>query len=168
MIDLERYNSLSPYSATWNARNGFYEFTTDYGVHYSVGFIREDIALQRHEVYQFVIANTNHRPSPRDEKVRQAIVLMIDEFFRQNNTTMLYICETTDGKQAMRHRLFQHWFSRENQTGNYSYHTATITDEEGIINYATIITRNDHPELVDVIQDFIETVQLLNGKQSNN
>ena len=97
MIDLESYNYSSPYMATKYQDDGFYEFVTDYGVHYSIGFML-DYSIINHETYQFIIANVNNKISPNDGKVRIAVMVMIDEFFKKNNKTMLYICETGDGK----------------------------------------------------------------------
>ena len=42
--------------------------------------------------------------------------------------------------------------------------TASIPDENGILNYASIIIRQDHPHLKEVIREFTDTVTLLNDK----
>lgn len=163
MIDLESYNSRSPYKATKSSDDGFYEFVTDYGVHYSIGFMFDDTIIN-HETYQFIIANVNNKISPNDDKVRIAVMVMIDEFFKKNNKTMLYICETGDGKQAMRNRLFQYWFSKYERKAEFTYLSSSIIDLEGVVNYATLIIRNDNPNLVEVITQFTETIQLLSNK----
>ena len=163
MIDLDSYNSRSPYRAIKSSSDGFYEFVTDFGVHYSIGFMFDD-SIINHEAYQFIIANVNNKISPNDDKVRIAVMIMIDEFFKKNNKTMLYICETGDGKQAMRNRLFQYWFSKYERRGEFTYLSSSITDMDGIVNYATLIVRNDNPELVEVITQFSETIQLLSNK----
>ena len=163
MIDLESYNSRSPYKAAKSSDDGFYEFVTDYGVHYSIGFMLDD-SIINHETYQFIIANVNNKISPNDDKVHIAVMVMIDEFFKKNNKTMLYICETGDGKQAMKNRLFQYWFSKYERKAEFTYLSSSITDMEGVVNYATLIIRNDNPNLVEVITQFTETIQLLSNK----
>lgn len=163
MIDLNSYNSRSPYKAVASSSEGFYDFITDFGVHYSIGFMYDDTIID-HEVYQFIIANVNNKVSPNDDKVRIAVMTMIDEFFIKNNKTMLYICETGDGKQAMRNRLFQNWFSRYEKKGEFTYMSSSITDLDGVVNYATLIVRNDNPELIEVVTRFSETIQLLSNK----
>ena len=42
--------------------------------------------------------------------------------------------------------------------------TSSIVDEEGIVNFATLILRNDNPLLAEVVAEFSESVQLLNQK----
>lgn len=99
-LSLERINRFATYQVEQCEKDGFFQFFTDNGVHYSVGFIDDDILLSK-ESYQLIIANINNRKSPRDRKVRDTIVAIIDEFFNVNNSTLLYICETGDNKQRM-------------------------------------------------------------------
>ncbi len=163
MINLERYNARSPYKATHAATEGFYEFTTDYGVIYSVGFMADDSIISQN-AYQFIITNANNRPSPKDEKVKEAIIVMIDEFFNTDKNVLLYICETGDGKQAMRNRLFQYWFSQYEKKEEYTFLSSSVIDEEGVVNYATIIVKNSNPYLADAVREFTETIQMFNRK----
>ena len=74
----------------------------------------ECIIFKQEDAYQLIIANVNHRSSPRDAKVRDTVIGIVDEFFRKNNTTLLYICETGDSKQSMRSRLFEHNEQQQN------------------------------------------------------
>lgn len=120
--------------------------------------------LQSQDAYQLIIANVNHRKSPSDIKVRDTILQIVDEFFAVNNSTLLYICETGDNKQAMRSRLFEQWFSTYRRKGYYTMITSSIIDADGQLNFATIILRNDNPRLVQVIEEFTSTVQLLSQK----
>ncbi len=43
-------------------------YNTTHDVHYSVGFMEDDLLMQE-DAYQLIIANVNHRSSPRDAKV---------------------------------------------------------------------------------------------------
>ena len=86
-----------------------YMLTTDYGVNYTISFMPSDL-MPEYDAYEFAISNTNNRKSPRDYKLRQAILSLIYEFFRQRNAVMLYLCETGDNRQKYRSRLFESWF----------------------------------------------------------
>lgn len=164
MIDVELLNTRTPYKVYCSSTNElFFSFVTDFDVEFSVGFMLDDI-ISADETYQFVIANVNSKKSPNDKKVQMTVMCLIDEFFSQNNSTVLYICETGDGKQAMRNRLFQHWFSQYENRRQLTYISSSIIDEEGIENYATLVVRNDNPNLVAVISEFTETVSILNSK----
>ena len=162
-LSLKRINENSSYPVETTGEDGFYQFFTDGGVHYSVGFMEDDILLSQNS-YQLIIANINSHKSPRDHKVRDTIIAIVDEFSRNNNSTLLYICETGDSKQSMRSRLFEYWFSTYNRKALFTMISSSIVDEEGVVNFATIILRNDNPNLSEIIAEFTESIQLLSQK----
>ena len=104
LLSLKHINENSSYPVETAGEDGFYQFFTDEEVHYPVGFMEDDILLSRNS-YQLIIANINNHKSPRDRKGRDTIIAIVDEFFRNNNSTLLYICETGDSRQSMRNRL---------------------------------------------------------------
>lgn len=163
MIDIERFNARSPYKVVASESVGFYEFTTDFGVIYSVGFMPDESIISK-DTYQFIITNANNKPSPKDEKVKDTILILIDEFFSIDDNVLLYICETGDGKQAMRNRLFQYWFSQYDKKTEYTFLSSSIVDEDGIVNYATVIIKNTNPHITEAINEFTETIRLLSSK----
>ena len=132
-LNTERINATSPYLLVPNRRPLFYDFITDYGVDYNVGFTPSDL-LPETEAYEFVLTNPNNRKSPRDYKLRQTILTLIYEFFRQRNAVMLYLCETGDNRQKYRSRLFE------------------------------FILRPDHPQFVSIAQQFSDTIALFRDK----
>lgn len=75
-------------------------------------------------MFQLVIVNVDNMPSPRDRKLRETIVAIVEGFFSINNEAMLYICETGDGKQAMRNRLFQYWYSHYERKFEFTFLSA--------------------------------------------
>lgn len=163
MIDILHFNSVAPYTITPSVPEGFYEFTTDFGVRYSIGFMPDDSIITS-GAFQFIISNANHKASPNDDKVRKTVMCMIDEFFLNNNETLLYICETGDGKQSMRNRLFQYWFSQYDRKDDFTFLSSSITEADGTVNYATIIIQNTNPHLTEVISEFTETIKMFREK----
>lgn len=161
-LDLSRINATSPYQVLLSPKGDNYNFFTDSGVQYNISFLPDD-TMMKELVYDFVIANVNHKKSYGDKKVRETILTMLQEFFRTNNEVILYICETGDGKQAFRNKLFERWFSNYNKENRFSLYTATVTDE-GVVNYAAIILRNDHPFFSAIVKEFVETTTFLNEK----
>ena len=123
----------------------------------------DDMIIQE-GAYQLIIANLNNRKSPRDTKVKDTIMSIVEEFFDKNQVALLYICSTGDGKQAMRSRLFGHWFEGSNTKLCYSTMSTSLVDADGVVNEATIIVRNDNPNMIKLINEFSETAQLLSQK----
>jgi hypothetical protein len=162
-LDIKLINAQSPYKVEAADEENFFEFFTENDVHYSVGFMPDD-SLMQSEAYHLIIVNVDNRPSPSDRKVKDTVLTIVGEFFSKNNTTLLYICDTGDGKQRLRSRLFERWFSAYDKKELYTSVTSSVVDEEGITNYATIIVRNDNPRLVEIIAEFTSTISLLNQK----
>lgn len=55
LLSLKRINENSSYPVETTGEDGFYQFFTDGGVHYSVGFMEDDILLSQNS-YQLIIA----------------------------------------------------------------------------------------------------------------
>lgn len=68
-INVGLVNSHAPYQVTKDKEQGYYRFTSSAGVEFLVGFDKDDILLRQHS-YQLIIANVNHKPSPRDSRVK--------------------------------------------------------------------------------------------------
>lgn len=164
ILDINQINTKSPYKVRAVPDSNFVSFITDYGVQYVMGFEKDNITMPFTETYQFSILNGNNKKSPRDSKVRDTIVSIIENFFVLNNEVVLYICETGDGKQSMRNRLFEYWFKHYKKNWNIMFLSSSVRDEEGMINYAGIILRNDNPRLKQIVNEFTDTVTLLNDK----
>jgi hypothetical protein len=76
---------------------------------------------------------------------------------------LLYICDTSDGKEDSRNRLFLHWFEKYAEEGKYTIKTAhAIVEGETI--YTAIIVENTNPKLDAIIQDFDLTAKSLTEK----
>ena len=103
-LDLQRVNAEAPYKVMPTVREGYFRFTTDFGVDYIIGFSQEEL-LDYEETYQFAIINANHQKSPRDRKLRDTVVAFVYEFFAQSDRVMLYFCETGDERQSLRSSL---------------------------------------------------------------
>lgn len=162
-LDIESINKKSPYCVSQDNENIAYKFTTQYRVRYQIDFLPDDM-VESSESYQFIIQNLNNSPSPRDAGVRDTIICIIEEFFNKNTATLLYICETSDGKQSMRNRLFEYWLKRYNRKDDYTILSTSVKDTEGVTNYVSIIIRNDNPCLEAVTKEFEETSFLLSQK----
>lgn len=157
-LDLPALNSRAPYALEKYIKPGSYSFVTDYGVKVVIMFL-PDYCLVSDETYQFIISNANNKPSPRDIKLRNTILELLLEFFRLNNHTVLYFCDTGDGRQILRDRLFKGWVEWANKRGGFAMVHAIVCDEEGRDNFVTLISRNDNPRLGEVVQEFKDYVE---------
>ena len=162
-LSLDRINAVAPYQVQLDSRTGLYKFVSEYQVWCSVAF-EENELLQSGESYQFALTNYEGKKSPRDNKVRITILAIIGEFFAKNEAALLYICETGDGMQKMRNRLFHFWFGVYAEHDEFLFLPQVVYDEEDNENYAALIIRRDNPKFNDLVTEFTNTITLLNTK----
>ena len=160
LLDLSVVNLNSPYSV-WNVGD-YYYFRTSHGAVYKVSFMQDD-TIWENNAYQFIIVNENNTPSPNDRKLRETIFSIIENFFSLNSRIFLYICETGDGKQALRNKLFVKWFKTYAKNSLYYFEDVEI-EAEDIRNFAAIIVKNTNPRLNDIVETFDYVVDTLSHK----
>lgn len=163
ILCIDNINAKAPYQTEYATNKAFVIFSTDYGAHYLVGFEYDDTSFS-FETYQLVIINSNNKKSPRDAKVKETIISIVESFFHDNKSVLLYICETGDQRQSIRNRLFKHWFSSYIYQDLFTFISASVKDEYGIVNHAAIIVRTDNPLMPMIVSEFSQTISLLNDK----
>lgn len=163
VLSLDAINAHSPYTVSYDAVRDVYAFTTDAKVEIGITF-EIDTILTKGRVFLFSINNLNRKKSPRDSKIRHTITAIVEEFFAKNEAAMLYICETGDGKQAMRSRLFEFWFSIYRDREEFVFIPLTVKEEEGVEDYTALVIRKDNPNFADIVIEFTNLVNLLNTK----
>ena len=162
-LSLDTINSSSPYEVYWHEMSHTYRFKTDYDVVLAIGFDEDDM-IETAESYVFSIINVNNVPSPRDMKMRDTVMLIMEDFFNMNEAALLYICESGDGRQQMRGRLFEFWFSTYRMKDDFLLMPVSIEDMEGQENFAALIIRKDNPKFVDIVSEFSNTVAMFRVK----
>ena len=91
------------------------------------------------------------------------VAAIIEEFFVKNQSVMLYICDTSDGRPAARDRKFLNWFEvAENKKKYTLLHCTAIFD--GIGYFTAILLKNDNPDLEDIIKAFEDYKQQIKDK----
>lgn len=153
-LSIESINSRSPYKLILSG-DGSFSFVTDEAQVYEVGFV-EDYMLSVDNAYQFFLVPKSSPNFAKDDKMQQTITAIMEEFFQTNDVLLDYICDTKDGRQAARSRLFSHWFNQYSKRHQFTLRTISI-EYEGLSYYASAIIRNDHPlyhEYMEAIDDF--------------
>jgi hypothetical protein len=166
-LSLDIINASAPYEVYWHEKSRTYRLKSDFGVVLAIGFDDDDI-IENAESYVFSIINVNKIPSPRDLKMRDTVMLIIENFFNMNEAALLYICESGDGKQYMRSRLFEYWFSSYQMKDKFILMPVSIEDMEGIDNFAALIIRKDNPNIIDIVADFSNTVAMFRVKPNSH
>lgn len=155
-ISVKAINLRSPYKVR-QEDDYIFRFQTKHGIVYSVGFVLDSSFLDE-GVYQFFIINESGRTARKDEDLFETVRIIIEEFFAAKTNVMLYICDTTDRRQASRDRLFRIWFHTYMLNDAYTMYNEQMTIDD-IRYYASVILRKDHPMHNEVIGSFHNFIQ---------
>ena len=150
-ISAEKINLRAPYHVK-QVDDSVFVFVTRHGISYTVGFV-PDTSFMEKGMYQFFLTNTSGKKGRKDENIYETVRIIIEEFFAQEESVMLYICDTTDGRQASRDRLFRAWFHSYVESAAYMMCTETMTIDH-IRYFSSVLIRNDHPMLSQVLIKF--------------
>ena len=136
-----------------------FTFITTQGKKYEIGFI-QDLMISDEGVYQFFITTEDKFKTVLDKKIQQTVLVVLEEFFKNEGAVLDYICATEDHRQASRDRMFHQWYA--NSLGKDLYHLRSLSIKIDETEYfSSVIMRNDNPrfdsmnEAIDrFIQDF--------------
>lgn len=111
--------------------------------------------------FQFFILESQGKHSVKDPLVRETIWVILETFFLENNPVILYICDMSDGKQAIRNRLFSMWYYEYEQQESFTF-LSTKVEVESTDYYASVLVKNSNPQLEDIkvaFNSFIENMK---------
>lgn len=158
-FSLAELNKKSPYMLESSGSYSF-SFITTQGKKYEIGFI-QDLMISDEGVYQFFITTEDQFKTVLDSKIRQTVLVVIEEFFKNEGVVLDYICATEDHRQASRDRLFHQWYTNSLEKEQFHLRNMSIAID-GTEYFASVIMRNDNPRfeaMTEAIDRFIEDFQ---------
>ena len=170
-FSLSRILEESPYDLFLSGTD--FRFITDFGIHYSVSFNKEDIVLGECETYQLIIRKIDEIRSKHDPKVEKTILAIIDEFFRSNLEILLYMCDTSDGRESIRNRLFISWFEKYANKERFTQYVRHLQVLRGKAYLSELLLRIEIPRLTTLSQilmnkqNYCQPVTNLNNQEKN-
>ena len=155
-LSADRINRKSPYWVIQLDELTF-RFVTRNGIIYRVGFYKDQYFLGS-RAYHFFIDNDSDVNPPKDSDVFRVITCVLEEFFRQDASVMLYICDPYDHREATRDSLYKRWFNSYPHKGRLTLEATEINFDKYIV-YTGMILRNDHPEYEELLNLYREFVK---------
>lgn len=158
-FSLSELNKDSPYILESSGLYSFI-FTTEQGKKYEIGFI-QDLMISDEGVYQFFITTEDQFKTVLDSKIRQTVLVVIKEFFKNKGAVLNYICATEDHRQASRDRMFHQWYTNSLEKEQYQLRSMNM-EIDGTDYFASVIMRKDNPRfnaMTEAIDRFIEDFQ---------
>jgi hypothetical protein len=91
---------------------------------------------------------------PSDSKIPETISLLIKDFFNKNSrNTILYICDSSDSRQAARKRKFDKWVEYF-KGDEFIKVDSEIFDGDNNKIYSSLIIKTENPFFSEVIKYF--------------
>ena len=150
-IPAEKINLRAPYCVK-QVDDSVFVFVTKHGISYTASFVA-DVSFFDEGVYQFFLTKTSSKKGRKDDDISETVKVIIEEFFAHEEAVMLYICDTADGRQASRDRLFRAWFYSFEESESFTLHTEGMMIDN--VRYlSSILLRKDHPLYLQVLGAF--------------
>lgn len=147
-----------------------YVFKTETGAEYVVTFLDynsmfEDMPIQ---VYHLAFYKTRkgsekekdgeRRSNIEANKVRNTIIHIVTVFFEEHERAIISFCETEDGQQFSRQRLFNLWYSKYRDI--ISREEVVFAISEDLQTYAALYYRKDDLCAKDLAEQFKELAKV--------
>ncbi len=143
-FSIERINAHSPYLVEKGENYSFF-IRTKNDVLIRIGFSKDE-SIWSDGAYEMYLLNLNGKPSPRDLKLRDTVLCIVEEFFISNASILIYSFETRDNRQSLRNKLFFSWFFKND------YIKCNCIIKTSIIE--TIVVQKSNPQYESIINDF--------------
>lgn len=149
-----------------------FAFETGWGSIYEVKFVGSgylfpndpDLDQSIFELLIKLVANRAGQSAPPDPRIPPTIAAIFRRFLDdKNERVIVYVCDSSDGRQRMRARKFDGWFHLFKGT-TYLKVDGGIVDKEGITYDTSIILRVDNPDKLRIFEAFYTLLADANDK----
>ena len=150
-------DSLRPYDSKDEA-DLTYSFVTKHGITYHAYFL--DCSFYHPaltDVYTFNIEPEENVPHPIDRRIALTIRHILRQFFNNNENAMIMVCDSLDGKELKRARLFSRWFMQYNDGNIQKYDASSAT--EYYMLYVSLYIHRNNPNIRQIVNAFYELVK---------
>ncbi|MBC8154881.1 MAG: hypothetical protein H7Z72_18445 [Bacteroidetes bacterium] len=140
-----------------------YYFTTVDNLTYEIKFVPSSDFFDAYpdlgvDVFEMVISVADNPTGGRlkaDSSVAPTIFAIFEAFFLPHQHAIVFICDSSDGRQLVRHRKFGAWFYNKTATNDLiAKIDRKITDGDQIIMLSLLMNRL-HPQLRRIVDMFM-------------
>lgn len=122
-------DSLNPYEID-EEESLDYTFITKDGIKYHASFYSvEPLYPEFVDTYSFSIEPEDKRSHPMDRRIAITIAEILKRFFAVNTNAMIMVCDSTDGKEFKRRKLFDRWFEHFSDNSILKYDASAPLSE---------------------------------------
>ena len=140
-----------------------YRFATNGEVRYEVKFVTStdyfdayaDLEADVFEMIISVVENPSGGRLPADGRIEATIFSIFEHFFLPQRFALVFICDSSDGREQARFRKFSNWFYRNVSSTDLAKFDRMAIDDDNIIYLSLILSRR-HPNLSRIVDVFMQ------------
>jgi hypothetical protein len=162
-------NLLCLYKVVVDNSGLIYKFNTKNDILYKITFSDASSYFcdspyknQLGEVFSLSIEKVSLEREPFDAEVRNTVDVILQHFFLDTQKSLLYVCDTLDKKEYKRLMKFNKWYFDSRYKDNVAKMDESVTDQDGITYYSTLLFHNQNPFRLQLFQahhDFIDSLR---------
>lgn len=135
-----------------------YTFVNRDGIRYHASFYCvEPLYPQFTNTYSFSIEPEDNRAHPIDQRISLTIVEILKRFFSVNTNAMIMVCDSTDGKEYKRRKLFDRWFEHFSDNSILKYDASAPLEEYQL--FISLYMRKDNPNKETLLRAFSKLME---------
>jgi hypothetical protein len=142
--------------------NNSYFFTTADDIGYEIKFVPSDylfeafpdLQVRIFEMVISVIYNPAGGRLPADPLTAPTILEIFYDFYKDKDQVVVFVCDSTDGRESARARRFTNWFYHSTLYDRLAKIDRKVT-EENRMTLLSMILHQRHPQFIKVVEAFM-------------
>lgn len=144
-------------------------FKTSFGLLYEIKFqhtpyLFVDEPEFSNDIYELsvILAEGSQTKTPPDPAIATTVLAICVAFIEQiGHPIFLFICDSRDGRQAVRARTFDRWF-KEAKATRIAKFDGSFPDGQGVDLHISFILQIDHPYYREAVAAFADLIYVYN------
>lgn len=135
-----------------------YTFINRDGIKYHATFYSvESLYPEFVDTYSFSIEPEDKRSHPIDRRIAITIADILRRFFAVNTNAMIMVCDSTDGKEVKRRKLFDRWFEHFSDDSILKYDASAPLAEYQL--FISLYINKDNPNKEVLLRSFSKLME---------
>lgn len=135
-----------------------YTFVNRDGIKYHASFYSvEPLYPEFLDTYSFSIEPENKKAHPMDRRIAITIAEILKRFFKVNTNAMIMVCDSSDGKELKRRKLFDRWFEHFSDDSVLKYDASAPLEEYQL--FISLYFSKDNPNKENLLRAFSKLME---------
>lgn len=155
--------NLQPYKITTYSPD-YYSFITDAGIEYICYFTPYSEYFKNYpasissQFYSFNLELSNKEIKPKgiDKRIGDTVVTIVGDYLASKINAVVYVCDNSDGREAVRSRKFLSWFDYYDHPSNKIVKVTSNFTVGGLFIYSSLLIHKKNKRFNDLVFAYLE------------